>query len=234
MSHHVNVSERPRRRRSQFSLRTLLLAVLLLTLPLSWIGLERSRERRAVAEIEALGGCVVYHYPPSDWRGSEVIPDSFRDFFFSGVYQAELKAGTVDDDGLRRLRALKDLKILFVTDNRITDAGARHLGGLTRLRLLGLTGTRIGDAGLEHLQGLPNLADLRLARTRVTDSGLEHLSRLPRLTYLDLEDNRITNAGLEHIKGMSGLNLVRLNGTQVTAEGVRRLREVLPNCQVDY
>ena len=204
------MTEKRRRPWYQFSLRTLFVAVFLLTLPLSWLRFERCREQRAIVEIEALGGSVVYYYPPSDWRDSKHLPEPLRDFLFSGVYQAGFFPQTIDDNGLRHLRVLDDLRILTVADNRITDAGARHLRGLTELIYLCLSGTEIGDTGLEHLREMANLTNLQLARTAVTDAGLEHLS------------------------GLTNLNSVDLNGTQVTAKGVEKLREALPNCRVHH
>ena len=61
----MNEPAKPERLRFQFKLRTLLVAVLLLSLPLSWVavGMERARKQReAVEAIVKLGGGVRYDY----------------------------------------------------------------------------------------------------------------------------------------------------------------------------
>jgi hypothetical protein len=201
-----------RRRWFQFTLRTLLVAVLVLSLPLSWVAMKRHRERRAVAEIRRLSGGVVYDYDyaSSDWWGSARMPHFLREFFFSGVYQIGFDPQTIDDDALRHVGVLTDVRVLALAGNQITDSGMEHLSHLTELQYLGLADTRVGDAGLEHLKGLASLGTLQLGRTQVTDAGLAHLKGLVSLYNLDLE------------------------GTQVSAEGVRKLQQALPNCRIDY
>ncbi len=61
--------------------------------------------------------------------------------------------------------------------------------------------------------------------------GDEHLGNA---VYVDLEGRPITDAGLEHLKGLTNLELLVLGDTQVTDEGIKKLREALPNCNINY
>ena len=63
---------------------------------------------------------------------------------------------------------------------------------------------------MKHVSKLSNLSSLRLSNTSISDAGLVHLARLPKLQDLQL-----------------------LN-TKVTKNGVEALRDVLPNCEVQY
>ena len=58
-------SSKPRRRWFQYSLRTLLLLMLLVSIGMSWVAVRMQRARRqreAVKGIERLGGGVMYDY----------------------------------------------------------------------------------------------------------------------------------------------------------------------------
>ena len=106
----------------------------------------------------------------------------------------------VTDTQLARIRHLKSLRNLYLTNTKITDAGLVHLKEITSLRWLYLHHTRITDAGLVHLKGLKSLEILNLDNTKTTDVGLGHLTTLESLRYLYLTDTRITDAGLVHLK----------------------------------
>ena len=140
---------RPKRRWFQYSLRTLLLLVLLVSLPLSWLATkiqQKKAERRAVAEIERLGGEVEYDYewgiaplpPGATWEVSRPGPAWVRkllgDDFFSDV-----------------------VCVMCGFNDELTDDGLEHLKDLTQLQRLNLCGTNITDAGYEKLkQALPD------------------------------------------------------------------------------
>jgi hypothetical protein len=246
-----------KRRHFQFSVRTLLVGVLLMSVPLSWLATKRWRERRAVAEIRRAGGTVLYEYhPPHTWRGSRFVRTVFGDDFFAQEYQVGFYPQKANDRALRHLRDLPEVKVLCVESGDVTEAGLEHLEGLTELVYLWLDEAKVADAGLEHLKGLTSLADLHLPRSLVTGSGVRHVKGLPDLRGLDLagapvtdaglrhveelaglhclvlSDTQISDAGLGHLCRMTGLQLVDVAGTRVTAEGVRKLRKALPYCNV--
>ncbi len=205
--------ERPhgKRRWLQFSLRTLLVIVLLVSVPLSWVANKRHRHRRAVAKIRELGGEVIYSYyneaVPS-WRRSETLRWLLGEDFISGAYQIGFGPSTVDDKGLIWLEDLTENNILYLSDNPITDAG------------------------LVHLDGSSDLFALFLSNTKITDRGLRHLARLPNLATLRLEGTDVTDAGLKFLKEMHQLRDISLTGTQVTEDGVKRLQKALPDCSI--
>ena len=98
--------------------------------------------------------------------------------------------------------------------------------------------------GLEHIEGLKNLKILRLGNrdhgmirrikpVRVTDSGLKHLKGLAQLEQLILDHTGVTDAGLEHLKGLKNLKSLWIPGGQVSEDGLEKLREALPNCNID-
>jgi len=141
----------PKRRWYQFSIRTLLLVMLVFCVVVGWVGsrmykAQKNRERVAAVEdavtaIQKLGGEVVSAYEerrPQSWL-EEVFDDP----------------GSRDDP----VGVLKVTRVSFAFTD-ITDAGLEHLKDLPELEGLVLDGTRVTDAGLEHLKGLTKLESL--------------------------------------------------------------------------
>ena len=187
--------------RFQFSIRSLLVMVVVAAIPCSWLAVEmkKAREQKeAVAAIEKFGAPIQYDFP---W-GSE--PEWLRkllgdDFF--GVVGACIYSTQITDAGLAHLAGLTQLQFLYLDDTQITDAGLANLAGLTRLQHFRLSNTRITDGGLAHIAGLTQLQMLGLDNTKVTDAGLANLAGLTRLQSLSLYDTRITDAGLHTLQG---------------------------------
>jgi hypothetical protein len=197
--------------RFQFSVRSLLVLVLAVALPCSWLAVEMKKageERRAVAAIEKLGGLV-------DWDDNALLPPRWLwsvlgDDFFNNVVGVGLDGTKVSDAGLEKLKRFGHLRWLF------------------------LGSTSVGDAGLKHFQGLSRLQWLDLNGTHVSDAGLEKLKPLRELEWLDLNGSTVSDAGLDHLKGFNQLRWLGLIRTQVTVEGVKRLQQALPKCQIVY
>lgn len=141
-------SPNAKRRWYQFSMRTLLLVILVFVVGVGWIGIRmnRAKENRdrvaaveeAVTAIEKLGGEVTstYHEGRSQTWLEEVFDDP----------------GGPEDPAVILLVTKVDL-----TATMVTDAGLRELTGLTSLQELYLGVTKVTDAGLKDLQkALPN------------------------------------------------------------------------------
>jgi hypothetical protein len=182
--------EYPKRRKwFQFRLRTLLIIVLVLSLPLSWLAvrMQKARQQREAMDLLESKGCFML-YPFGWWVDGISVPD--------GVLGANSR---VTDADLRHLQALSDVEAINLNNTGITDDGLRHLGSLTQLRSLSLESTAITDNGLTHLSDLKNLEYLYLDRTSITDAGVKHLMRLPNLRVLGAY-NQVTPAGYAKLK----------------------------------
>ena len=163
----------PKRRRRwyQFSLRSLMLFILVCAIPSAWVGpkLEATRcEQVVVTEIESLGATVLY----PETKGPNWITRHFRRVMAVGF------EGTQDiDAGLVHLKGLTNLFWLELADTKVTDTGLVHLKGMTNLVWLSLCDTQVTDAGLVYLEELTNLERLSLCDTQVTDKGVEKLQQ---------------------------------------------------------
>ncbi len=175
----------PRRRRLRWSVRALMLLVLVVGLPIGWKARRASLQRRAVAEVRRVGGFVEYDWQaPSPVTGGawvqKIEPDTpawarraLGDEYFQEVVRVDLPGnrpiqppGVADPvgaatarDQLACLDGLDRLESLYLTMyGPLGPEGAARLARLRRLKRLDL-----GDfdpaaaAAVGHLDRLENL-----------------------------------------------------------------------------
>ena len=179
-------------RRRQFSLRTLLLLMVVVAIGLT-LEVRRQRVRRAVSAIRC---GVIRDQSTLPWLRSHT-PELLWEYVDPVIgLDINLRAtwddpGTIVDADLLYLRDLPDLEAINLHESHfsvgnyarvdLTDGALKHVASLRRLRQLDVSGSRITDAGLPQLYGLQQLEELHISMTHVTDSGLRKLQlQLPR------------------------------------------------------
>ncbi len=232
---------RPRRRFLRFSIRGLIVLVLVIGGALGWLVRSARDQRGAAATIMAAGGIVQYNW---EWRNGKSYPaakpwvpdwlvDRIGIDYFGHVTQVAFYGGGAEADShLTHVARLAQLERLSLTGSPISDAGLAHLSNLTSLSRLDIDYTPITNAGLVHLTGLTRLSVLVLNGTHVTDTGLEHLKSLASLTELNLAGTQVTDAGLAHLKGLRRLTTLNVVRTQVTDAGAQSLKQALPGLTI--
>ena len=167
-------------RRFRFTLRSLLIAVTALSVPLGVVtGVYRwqavkSQERQARRDLHPYGGVWSMASALYSIRTVGQSKGWFFETFLNHVEAVDLsphnwsaierrgKTLAVDDDALAMLYRFRELRSLDLRDTQITDGGVRHIVALRRLEQLDLRGTRITDDGLQKLRRvLPNCAITR-------------------------------------------------------------------------
>jgi internalin A len=146
---------------------------------------------------------------------------------------------SLTDADMELLGSLKQLEWLEVGGSlrspmsALSDLGISKLAALKELRVLDISQTRIGSAGLEPLASLPKLQRVSLWRAkRIDDRAAKHLARMRSLETLDLAETNVTDATLDELAALQNLRHLYLSGTKVTPEGVERFRRALPACEV--
>jgi hypothetical protein len=178
----------PLRRFLRFSVRGLIVVVLVIGAGLGWIVREAHVQRDAVAAIERAGGSVRYHtgwtyseFPEAQelwapkWLVDAIGIDYFDQVDSVGFYGSGHPVCT--DEALVHVGRLPGLLFLSVDGGSVTDTGLTHVKGLTNLDELNLRSTQITDAGLADLKGLTKLYRLYLGGSQVTDAGVKRLQR---------------------------------------------------------
>ncbi len=197
---------RLRRRFLRFSVRGMIVLVLLIGGGLGWLVRCAHSQRDAVAAIRAASGAVQYEW---EWKngkaidaGSPPTPKSLIELlgidFFGDVTTVRLNYAT----------------ILGLNHTKV-DAAIMRVGLLPRLEKLDLEASTIDDAKLANVQGLTGLVELNLVNTRVTDTGLAHLRHLTKLSKLRLAGSDVRDAGLAHLGNLTNLSALGLQLTKV-------------------
>lgn len=225
---------KPLRLWPRFSLRTLLVAVLVASVPLGWVARrfrQVRKQREAVQEIARHGGTAMQCHllGPSD-DGDAYCPNWLRqlldDDFFTSINYVSLSGPSVTDREIDVLQALPEMRSLTLTDCGVTDEGLSRLKSSASLESLSVEGSGISDRGLIHVVVLPHLEYLSLSNTPVTDVGLAKLRRLSRLQLLRVDGTKVTDDGLVHLKAFRHLETLSLDNTQITDAGLAHLREL--------
>ena len=141
----------PKRRRFQYSLRTLLVFTMLVAAGMSWFSVKREqarKQREVVKSIQALGGQVLGYDYEFDETGCHLsnprslapawLRRQLGDDFFSNLGCVVLDGPDVTDSALERLDGLGNPRILEFERTKITDDGLRRLATLTNLQELRL------------------------------------------------------------------------------------------------
>jgi Leucine-rich repeat (LRR) protein len=222
----------------RFSVRGLIVGVLLFGVWLGSIVRSARIQRDAVAAIRQAGGGVKYHWEWKSWedtgsgnpRAPRWLVDRIGVDYFGHAVVAWLpeEAGAV----LPVVGKLSQLEGLDLAGLRLTDEGLAHVKRLTKLTFLSVHGTQVTDVGLADLKALSKLSALDLGDTRVTDLGIDYLKGLNELSVLNLGSTKVSDAGLVHLTGLSKLSLLNLIDTDVTDTGIKQLKQTLPSLKI--
>jgi hypothetical protein len=237
---------KPRRRWFRFSLRTLLILVTVLSLPLGWVGWrlgEVRRERATITWVEEMGGKVDFpsRINPDErswwekstdkWFGERVWLVTLYETQVTDLSPlAELKSlkeiaiGHTQVSDLLPLADLKDLERLYLNNTQVSDLSP--LGELKNLEVLSLQHTQVTD--LSPLAELKSLESLWLHNTQVSDLSI--LVELKNLEYLGVRNTWVSD--LSPLAELKNLKMLTLNDTPVSDEQVEELRQALPNARL--
>jgi len=236
---------KPCRRWFRFRLRTLLIVVTVLSVPLGWVGWmlgEVRRERATKTWVEEKGGRV---HILSGTTGDERSwwKKNTDKWFRERVWAVRLSNTQVSD--LSPLAELKNLERLQFSNTQVSDlsplaelknlewlslssqvSDLSPLAELKSLKRLYFSNTQVSD--LSPLAELKNLERLYFSNTQVSD--LSPLAELKNLEWLDLRDTQVND--LSPLADLKSLELLRLENTQVSDEQVQELRQALPHCLI--
>lgn len=216
-----------KRRRLQFSIRTLFVVVILCCLPLMWVGthLERSRREKTAARLLERGGAGVEFRAGGPGYLRAVVGDRALEV----VGAVSFVGRQVTEEQLAAIRGLRGLRELHLMDCRIDGRILETVKSIRSLESLYLSGSLLGDTDLRELRDMPNLKVLVLSETDVSDQDVEDL---PNVRTLGLDCTEVTDQGLHRLSRLSNLEVISLIRTNVTAEGVSALRRSLPHLEV--
>jgi hypothetical protein len=186
MNDDAKLLSRPWRRYLRFSVRGLIVLVLLIGGWLGWAVRSAQIQRDSVDAITKAGGEVLYDW---QWRDGTRIP--------GGTPWAP--RWLVDRIGVDFFRDVTSVE--FKLSYSLTDRPIVEFANFTRLQRLVFTSMTMSDAGLSKLRRLTRLRELDLSRCDVTDAEAANLKGLTSVTSLNLASGFLTDAGPETFGG---------------------------------
>lgn len=114
----------------------------------------------------------------------------------------------------------------------IDDSRVEFLSGMQNLEVLDARYTLVGSRCAAAISKCRRLESIYLSRTRISDADLSHLLTLRNLTSLFLTDTALTDASVPTLVRMQGLRRLSVRGTEISERGFARLREELPQCEI--
>ena len=150
------------RRFARFSVRGLIVLVLVVGFVLGWFVRRAHLQSEAVAAVRNAGGTVAYDWEDNEWHpvqggkpgGPKWLADRLGPDYFDTVI-AVLDGHTMSDAEMPLIGELDRLEVLDINDaSAVSDLGLSPVTALKRLRKLSIRGTRATDAGLEHIKNL--------------------------------------------------------------------------------
>jgi len=224
------------RRYLRFSVRGLIVVVLVIGAGLGWIVRQAHVQRDAVHVITKAHGRAHYDIDPSNgafpgnrlsaWR--RLIAQYIGiDYVFHVTY-VDLDVTPQNNDAQRqqaltRLEDLTQLEQLNLSGKSVTDGDLARVASLKHLEVLMLQNSGISDAGLTHVRALTSLREIYITNAAIGDDGLNHFRGLTNLRHLTYRVTRLTDVGMERLKELGSLETLHLGPAHVSDAGVRHL-----------
>ncbi len=167
----------------QYSLRTLLLFILVAGCFSGWLGIklrDAARQREVLRIVQGWGGEVLYA----------------RRFDEAGVFSAEIKT----DCPAWLQPFFGDSRQDVFAINMMRLCGMAPTGPPPRYPDIGWNRIDISGVDFSPLSEFPNLRRLDLESTRISDATFATIPHLEKLEVLNLFGNGLTDQGLEHLK----------------------------------
>ncbi len=213
-------------------------------------------EQPLIAQIRKEGGKVNTTFAGPRWVTR--LLNRRVQFVLDRVYQVEIVDANLDDAALQRLRALPELGSVMLLRSTICRDGLRLLKAIRQMRNLSLLDCPLDGIGLQHLKDIPGLrmfylmaspgstapkpdyrflADLKQVEdtwitTPLDDTDLQYVGQMTALRQLRfapepaLSRQPISDAGLAQLAGLTQLRQLNLAFIPVTGPGLTALQSM--------
>ena len=234
------------KRRIQYSLRTLLVALTVISVVLGISVQLAWRQRDVVDAIRKKTGVMVqYDYQDEHSRsknpsgiaaqplGAKLLGiDMVADVVGVTVMGWERGPAPFDDTDMALVSAFSKLKYLRLDGTKVTDHGLGSLVDLRHLKSVYLRGFPVTDAGVKYIAQLPELSALILdCPNAINEAGFAMLARSP-MTFLDLRDTPITDSDLLELARSNTLKEIHLSGRQLSSDGQSAFERINTRCKL--
>lgn len=232
-----------RRLRFRFSMRTLVLFLLIVGCLAAWFGnrIRRGQQqyRSGIALVDTQLSDILRDVDSTSlqaslrnsiWKHEPGPPlpawvlETVGEHTFSSITGISLGREVKDSDlqHLSNLFSLKELSIYGKAAER-ADAILESAAKIRSLKYLRLTSSKVTDVGIAHLANSKRLHTLWIDSSNVTDESLVSIANLHQLRELSLAKSAISDGGLRHLGELQEIRRLKLRETRVTAQGLQHL-----------
>lgn len=235
-----------RRRWLQFSLRSIMLLMLLLGCvigPVTNLRWQSQRMSAILASIEERGGKIEFDLsavkrepaghncfcgvpgrqppkPPPTWY------DRLGVKYHHPIKHIELNGLQFSESDLLTLQTLPIFPELTIRGYATTVEALGQLRHFTKLKSLQIHDMPITEADLVIFGDLQQLEELVIADLSMTDNGMLTLGKLKHLRHLSLHGTQITDDALKHVSELTDLEWLWLGETSITDRGLSYLQNL--------
>lgn len=240
------LEKRPVRRRwYQFSLRTLIVAMVVASVLLGLFASRLQRARRQAAAVAVIRdhGSVEYDYAyrrdgemklrlqngksnVPHWLLDRLGEDFFHDVVLVLARQQSLRSPTESDKFGQSISQLPTLEELYVDAYRDDEIDLSPLQGMRRLEHVSISGGRLNNASLDAIKPLPALRNLELDGVRLEKPRLASLKRIRPLSELALRRIDLDLGDLSSVAACRNLQNLEIDGILVAGRDIDALAQL--------
>lgn len=221
-----------RRRWFQFSLRTLLLMMLVFGCGLGWFTAKRRQAQQAWKRISdaekvniVLSAADDNHTTGHIWHEGTWLEERLGIALPSPLGSAVVKTSRNPTPELQELAKFPELTDIWLEVENLTDEQLAPFAGEKRLTTLQIGWSPLRGTGLAYLAGNDSLEDLRLLHCEyLTDEAIYSIPKLPSLTQLTIENCPLTGVSLGHLAtACPNLKTLVLDDAPIKMEGLQEI-----------
>jgi len=127
------------------------------------------------------------------------------------IFTAASLRSSFNDADLKTLEAVGDhLTSLDLAGTQVSDLGVAQMASTKNLKMIRLSETRVTDACIDTLLAMPDLESVNLYGTKITDCGVLKLSGLSRLKRLYLWKTEVSDGAIQTLqKSLPSCEIIR-------------------------
>ncbi|MGV3605743.1 MAG: sterol desaturase family protein [Planctomycetaceae bacterium] len=224
--------KRPRRKWFQFSLRTLLLMMLVFGCGLGWFTAKRRQAQQAWKRISdaeklniVLSAADDNHTTGHIWHEGTWLEERLGIALPSPLGFAEVYISRNLKPVFQELAKFPELTGIWLEVEYLTDEQLETFADEKRLTTFQIAWSPLRGTGLSNLAGNDSLEQLRLLHCEnLTDEAIYSIPKLPSLTQLKIENCPLTGVSLGHLAtACPKLETLILNEVPLTLEGLQEI-----------
>ncbi|MBA2117515.1 hypothetical protein [Bremerella alba] len=211
----------------RFSLRSFMVLIVLLSVPLAWLGQKHARMRiedEVVDMILAAEGTVIYPHQKEASQdggfykssknpapGPKWIRNILGENLFASVQYVWLTNDQVDDELIANLSRLQNLEVVLLNSSSVTDKSIDSLLMVSQLKELTLDADQVSPQAFNRLRTHPIIESLELFGSLASPGQLKQFEPWPQLKHLTLHANMARDEDLLPLLSSTKLQTLTLN-----------------------